>query len=153
MSVPWVRKRVVVRVRDRFGNSRNVAQLAADLADRLCIAHGEKRTPEPETAAVAGFDIVIVVPEIAVIVVPNGTFGCEMCMPMDKPAADATVAVTLLNVVVIVVDTCMMFDAEPLALSRPTPTWARFGIPNVVLPSPTPYGANTSGVRPDPVAA
>ena len=36
---------------------------------------GENRTPDVDTVAVAAFDIVIVVPDIALIVVPNGTFG------------------------------------------------------------------------------
>jgi hypothetical protein len=36
---------------------------------------GENRTADPLTPAVAAADIVIVVPEIAEIVVPNGTFG------------------------------------------------------------------------------
>jgi hypothetical protein len=65
---------------------------------RVCASlTGEKR-PVDEVVAVAAFDIVIVVPEIAKMVVPNGTLGCEMYIPTHRPVADPTVAVELLLV-------------------------------------------------------
>ncbi len=109
--------------------------------------------PDAVKVPVTLFENVIDVPEITVILVPLGNFGCDANMPTANPAADATVPVAVPVVIVSVVETCVMFDAEPPALSRPTATYARFGIPKVLVPSPTPYGANTSGVVADAVAA
>src|SRR6202022_3405273 len=94
---------------------------------------GEKRIPEAVKVPVTLFENVIDVPEMTVILVPLGNFGCDANMPTARPAADATVPVAVPVVMLSVVETCVMFDAEPLALSRPTAIYARLGMPNVVM--------------------
>lgn len=65
---------------DTFGNCGCVRDADFDSEPPVWLGvcaspSGEKRTPDVDTVAVAAFDIVIVVPEIVAIVVPNGTFG------------------------------------------------------------------------------
>lgn len=54
------------------------------------------------------------------ILVPLRIFGCDTNMPMHRPVALATVAAAVPVVMLIVVETWVMLEAEPLALSRPT---------------------------------
>jgi len=75
---------------------------------------GENRAADVVTVPVAFAESVNVVLTIALIFVPNGTFGWLTYMPMKRPVADATVAVGLPLVVLIVVETCTTFGGLPL---------------------------------------
>src|SRR6202022_3935012 len=52
---------------------------------------GEKRIPEVVKVPVTLFENVIDVPEMTVILVPLGNFGCDANMPTARPAADANI--------------------------------------------------------------
>src|ERR1700682_3647999 len=99
--------------------------------------------------AAALFERVTFSSDIALILVPLGKLPCVTYMPTNSPVAEPTTASGVPAVVFSDVDTCMRLDAEPLALSRPTPMYALLGRPNVVAPSPTPYGAKTIAVVAD----
>jgi hypothetical protein len=96
---------------------------------------------------------VIVVPLILETVVPGTTLADTTTMPRKSPVADATVAVGLPLVVLIVVDAVKRPAAVACIVSAPAGTRPRrSGTLNVVTPSPFPHGNTVAVVVPVDVA-
>src|ERR1700730_15982973 len=92
--------------------NESICDNAPPVAPMVCASsNGENRAADAVTAALALFESVNVVPEIALIFVPLGTFGCETNMPTKRPAAEPTDDDALPRVAGLVVQTRSTLDA------------------------------------------
>jgi hypothetical protein len=83
---------VTVDVMLGISTAASVCVSEPPVAPIVCASRiGEKRIPEVVKVPVTLFENVIDVPEMTVILVPLGNFGCDANMPTARPAADANI--------------------------------------------------------------